>query len=236
LKIQLLLLTLVLSLPLLSHAEESEPFFNKDFAKSPERDLIPIQPQAPMPEVTATSAPPRVRTPGTINLSDRVKEISQRAKASRQDQSLPPQAAPLPGSKQTMQVAVVGAILDATNQELLTQQLTDLIKIVSELKILISTIYCIGPRIELPASTQYEITKHQGRILFVDEQPKKYQAVTQSPTWILSALDQEIVIEGAGLLSQNLNLKGEITTHATEKVQPLTSPNEKATQPPITLE
>jgi hypothetical protein len=236
LKIQLLLLTLVLQLPLLCHAEESEPFFNKDFAKSPERDQIPIQPQTQQPDVAATSAMPRVTTPGTSNLSERVKEISQKAKASRQDQNLPPQAAPLPGSKQTMQVAVVGAILDATNHELLAQQLADLVKIVSELKILISTIYCIGPRIELPANTQYEITKNQGRILFVDQQPKKYQAVTQSPTWILSALDQEIVIEGAGLLSQNLNLKGEITTHATEKVQPLSTANEKATQPPITLD
>ena len=93
--------------------------------------------------------------------------------------------------------------------------------------ILISTIYCIGPRIELPVKTLYEITKYQGRILFVDEQPKKYQQVKQSPTWILSSLDQEIIIEAAGLLSENLNLKGEITTRATEKVTPVAVSDEK---------
>ena len=217
----------MLAIPLLAHADEEEPFFDKDFAKSPERDATQLEQHHEAEAPTTIPKIPRTTSTATNDLSERVKDIVGKARSNGQNPDLPTQTAPLPGSKQTMQVAVVGGILDATNHELLTKQLADFVTIVREAKILISTIYCIGPRIELPIKTLYEITKYQGRILFVDEQPKKYQEVKQSPTWILSSLDQEIIIEGAGLLSENLNVKGEITTRATEKITPKAVSNDK---------
>lgn len=216
---------LLLLTPAVIHAEEENPFFDKDFAKSPERDeaVSPLPPKVE-PTVLNTAPLPSKKKSASEGLSERVKGIAQRARSQDSSTMEVPQATPLPGSKQTMQIALVGAILDGTKQELLAKQLNDFVAVLSGLNILASTVYCIGPRVELPVKTLYEITKLQGRVLFVDQQPDKYKEVKQSPTWILSSLDQEIIIEGAGLLSENLNLKGEITTRATEKVTPKSAP------------
>jgi len=96
----------------------------------------------------------------------------------------------------------------------MVRQLEDMLSVLEKSKMLIATVYIVGQRREIPSIIAYRLGKKRGRVVFTDELPAKYRAIQNSPAWILTSLDQEIIIEAAGPLSENLRTDGTITAKA----------------------
>lgn len=213
----ILLLLLLVVPPSLLRAEESEPFYEKDYARSPSREgrggTSDLSQPADMP--AATSAPVEATTTDN-SIEGRVKALARGAKESAQSGNATAlqnrKNSEVPASQ--MKVEVIGAVFDGTSETKLAEHIQEMLNALSKTPMLISTIYAVGPHHNLPLPIQYEVTKRQGRILFVKELPEKYAMIKESPSWILSSLSQEIILEGAGPLSENFAPNGKIISTA----------------------
>lgn len=200
------------------YADDDNSFFGKDFAVAPgEDDVKPAG--APKPTISANAAK-LSPTPLSADdaLRDRVRQIASQAR-SAENQVLTPAAdrQSRPTGKQTIEITEVAAVLDGANEDSLRAFATDMITVVDGKRSTFSLVYVLGEK-RLPFKLEYEIAMRGGRISYVEELPEKYRSIAQAPAWILAGKNQEIVIEGAGKLSENLSAEGAIITRATEKV------------------
>lgn len=203
---------------------EDDSFFGQDFARQPGGELPTIEPKS-----APRKLPPRPTSVAGTLPEDKKKEIEEAARAVSQEARelksegrLERKPTPVPPTgKQTMVVLEVGGILDGTKTQALNEQITDVVALTDAKKRKISVLYVVGGEDSVPVSLRLEVLKRGGQIRFVRELPKKYGAVKLSPTWILAGNDQEILIEGAGGIRDNLSPEGAIITRATEKVTPV---------------
>lgn len=182
-------------------------YVNKPGSNSGVKDQVKNKPAAsesePAPDTAEQSVQDRVN-----NLSDSLSKPGGLAGKAPQFSS-------------SVKVVALGGILNAQQNEHFAKHIQQLADFIKPTTLKIGTVFCIGQKGGVPIPVRRLFNEREGRIVFADAAPDKYREVKTSPTWILIANDQEIVVEGFESLSEILTPRGDIIIKAQAKESPV---------------
>lgn len=184
-------------------AQEKNPFFQKDFAKSPLEEKKPQLVPTALAVMTVEATAAAAEAPPAEDLAAITAKVEALQKGD------PTKAPDLTALEKTHKVLAIGGIVNALDKAHLQEKMKELAEVAERFDFDIGKIWAVGT---IPNITQTEemlfLVARNGVVEAAEEAPARYK-VKLSPTWIVRTPEGEILLEGTGPLAQHFNLRGE---------------------------
>lgn len=192
-----------------AHAQERNPFFDRDFARNP------------LDEGGTSGGAPSKRTPQPKDKDNVVESPSETEESETKAEATPSEgdsmeAPDLTALTKTHKVLAIGGIINAVEKNHFEERMRELLEVVDRYDFNVGFVWAIGSVQNIISSKEVLFLAARQALIEAAEEPPAQYKVKMSPTWIVRTPEGEILLEATGPLVANFNMKGEFIERVSE--------------------